>query len=264
MLEIRSLRKVYDGHGRQVEALRRHHLHGRRRASSSASSARPAAARPRCCAASAACCAPTVGRGRAWRASRSTGPPDGLAIVFQEYGRSLFPWLRVRRQRRAAAEGQGPAAGPSGAGWSREALEAVGLADAAHRLPVAALRRHAAAGRDRPGAGVPAAGAADGRAVRRGRRADPGRPGGPGPLGLAAVRRHAAVRHPRHRRVGLPGPAGHRAVVLADHRRRGPARSTCRPSATSSPPGPTPASSSCAATSTRGSSRRSGTRCPTP
>jgi NitT/TauT family transport system ATP-binding protein len=25
-----------------------------------------------------------------------TGPPPGLAVVFQEYGRSLFPWLRVR------------------------------------------------------------------------------------------------------------------------------------------------------------------------
>ncbi|MFI7680881.1 ABC transporter ATP-binding protein [Actinophytocola sp. NPDC049390] len=27
---------------------------------------------------------------------RVDGPPDGLAVVFQEYGRSLFPWLRVR------------------------------------------------------------------------------------------------------------------------------------------------------------------------
>src|ERR1700754_4843573 len=24
-----------------------------------------------------------------------TGPPPGMAIVFQEYGRSLFPWMRV-------------------------------------------------------------------------------------------------------------------------------------------------------------------------
>ena len=23
------------------------------------------------------------------------GPPEGLALVFQEYGRSLFPWMRV-------------------------------------------------------------------------------------------------------------------------------------------------------------------------
>ena len=26
-----------------------------------------------------------------------SGPPPGLAVVFQEYGRSLFPWLTVRR-----------------------------------------------------------------------------------------------------------------------------------------------------------------------
>jgi NitT/TauT family transport system ATP-binding protein len=26
-----------------------------------------------------------------------TGPPPGMAIVFQEYGRSLFPWLTVRQ-----------------------------------------------------------------------------------------------------------------------------------------------------------------------
>src|SRR3954465_12072978 len=25
------------------------------------------------------------------------GPPPGMAVVFQEYGRSLFPWLTVRR-----------------------------------------------------------------------------------------------------------------------------------------------------------------------
>ena len=27
---------------------------------------------------------------------RVTGPPKKRAVVFQEYGRSLFPWLRVR------------------------------------------------------------------------------------------------------------------------------------------------------------------------
>ncbi|UOZ04940.1 ABC transporter ATP-binding protein [Amycolatopsis sp. WQ 127309] len=26
-----------------------------------------------------------------------TGPPPGMAVVFQEYGRSLFPWLTVRK-----------------------------------------------------------------------------------------------------------------------------------------------------------------------
>ncbi|HEY7597627.1 MAG TPA: ABC transporter ATP-binding protein [Actinophytocola sp.] len=63
-----------------------------------------------------------------------TGPPEGLAVVFQEYGRSLFPWLRVadnvdlplraagkkREQRRRLVA---------------EALDAVGLADAAAAYP---------------------------------------------------------------------------------------------------------------------------------
>jgi NitT/TauT family transport system ATP-binding protein len=62
------------------------------------------------------------------------GPPEGLAVVFQEYGRSLFPWLRVadnvdlplraagtgREERRRLVAG---------------ALDAVGLADAATAYP---------------------------------------------------------------------------------------------------------------------------------
>jgi len=64
-----------------------------------------------------------------------TGPPPNLALIFQDYGRSLFPWLRVlgnvtlplrsagtltTRERRAAA---------------LDALAAVGLADAAAQYP---------------------------------------------------------------------------------------------------------------------------------
>ncbi|OIJ64482.1 ABC transporter [Streptomyces mangrovisoli] len=65
---------------------------------------------------------------------RVTGPPPGMAFVFQEYGRSLFPWMRVAenvelplkqkdlpRQRRRELV--------------RDALEAVGLADAAGAYP---------------------------------------------------------------------------------------------------------------------------------
>ncbi|MFD2417432.1 ABC transporter ATP-binding protein [Amycolatopsis pigmentata] len=62
-----------------------------------------------------------------------TGVPEDLAVVFQDYSRSLFPWLSVasnvefplrsrlrRRERRARA---------------LEALEAVGLGDAARKFP---------------------------------------------------------------------------------------------------------------------------------
>lgn len=57
-----------------------------------------------------------------------TGPPKGMAIVFQEYGRSLFPWMTVwqnvelplKEKKVAAAERRR---------LVTEALEAVGLAD---------------------------------------------------------------------------------------------------------------------------------------
>jgi NitT/TauT family transport system ATP-binding protein len=62
------------------------------------------------------------------------GPPDGLAMVFQEYGRSLFPWLRVydnvelplkaKRIERARRDE-----------LVREAVDAVGLIDAIQAWP---------------------------------------------------------------------------------------------------------------------------------
>ena len=63
-----------------------------------------------------------------------SGPPEGLALVFQEYGRSLFPWLRVaqnielplKEQRVPRAERKRRVA---------EALEQVGLADSAGSYP---------------------------------------------------------------------------------------------------------------------------------
>jgi NitT/TauT family transport system ATP-binding protein len=63
-----------------------------------------------------------------------TGPPEGLAVVFQEYGRSLFPWLRV-------ADNVDLPLRAGGAGRARrhklvaEALDAVGLADADQAYP---------------------------------------------------------------------------------------------------------------------------------
>ncbi|QBI53387.1 Taurine import ATP-binding protein TauB [Streptomonospora litoralis] len=55
-----------------------------------------------------------------------TGPPPDMAVVFQEYGRSLFPWLRVRdnvelplKEKRLAKQRRRE--------LSDEALEAVGL-----------------------------------------------------------------------------------------------------------------------------------------
>ncbi|HWL44299.1 MAG TPA: ABC transporter ATP-binding protein [Ilumatobacter sp.] len=62
------------------------------------------------------------------------GPPEAMALVFQDYSRSLFPWMTVarnvafplRRKRMPKAERDAAVA---------ESLAAVGLADAAERYP---------------------------------------------------------------------------------------------------------------------------------
>ncbi|MEV7809084.1 ABC transporter ATP-binding protein [Microbispora sp. NPDC088329] len=63
-----------------------------------------------------------------------TGTPDGLAVVFQDYSRSLFPWLSVGdnvalplRRRGLDRAARREAAG--------EALDAVGLAGASSKYP---------------------------------------------------------------------------------------------------------------------------------
>ncbi|MEE1837969.1 ABC transporter ATP-binding protein [Streptomyces sp. SP17KL33] len=62
------------------------------------------------------------------------GPPPGMAVVFQEYGRSLFPWMRVGdnvelplRQKKLSRERR--------RGLVDDALASVGLSDAAGAYP---------------------------------------------------------------------------------------------------------------------------------
>ena len=96
--------------------------------------------------------------------------PERVGVVFQEA--SLFPWLTAldniefplalrgtpREERRRRAEAM---------------LTLVGLDGIRRALPARAVRRHEAARLDRARPGAGPAGAADGRAVRRARRADP-------------------------------------------------------------------------------------------
>lgn len=63
-----------------------------------------------------------------------SGPPEGMAVVFQEYGRSLFPWMSVRanvelplREKKMGTAERRKLAD--------DALTAVGLADAADGYP---------------------------------------------------------------------------------------------------------------------------------
>jgi NitT/TauT family transport system ATP-binding protein len=132
MLDVDGLRKVYDTQGRRVEAL-------------AGLTFRAAAGEFVCVVGPSGCgkttllrcvgglLAPSGGTVRV-DGSPVTAPPPDLAIVFQEYGRSLFPWLRVhenvelplRAKGLPKAERHRLVAG---------ALAAVGLADADRAYP---------------------------------------------------------------------------------------------------------------------------------
>ena len=95
MLDVRALKKVYEGRGRSVEAVR-----------DLTFSIAPG---------ELACIVGPSGAGKTTllkciaglldvtsgevvlHGERVTGPAEGMAIVFQEYGRSLFPWMTVRQ-----------------------------------------------------------------------------------------------------------------------------------------------------------------------
>jgi NitT/TauT family transport system ATP-binding protein len=63
-----------------------------------------------------------------------SGPPAGMAVVFQEYGRSLFPWMTVRQNVELPLKEKGVPKSER-AGKVDEALAAVGLTDSAGAHP---------------------------------------------------------------------------------------------------------------------------------
>jgi NitT/TauT family transport system ATP-binding protein len=130
MLDVQGLRKVYDAHGRRVEAIA--DLTFRVGPGEFVCVVGPSGCGKttllRC---AAGLLAPTAGAVRIDGAP-VTGPPPGLAVVFQEYGRSLFPWLRV------ADNVELPLRNRPHAERRRlvdDALAAVGLADAHRAYP---------------------------------------------------------------------------------------------------------------------------------
>jgi len=132
MLAVQGLRKVYDSHGRRVEAIR--DLTFTVDDGTFVCVVGPSGCGKttllRCI---AGLLPPTSGEVYV-EGTRVTGPPDGLAVVFQEYGRSLFPWLRVRENVELPLR----VAGMRGARRRTlvdEALDAVGLSDAHGAYP---------------------------------------------------------------------------------------------------------------------------------
>jgi NitT/TauT family transport system ATP-binding protein len=65
---------------------------------------------------------------------RVTGPPKKMAVVFQEYGRSLFPWMRVRDNVELPLKNQGVPNGERDR-LVDDALEAVGLSHVPRSYP---------------------------------------------------------------------------------------------------------------------------------
>jgi ABC-type nitrate/sulfonate/bicarbonate transport system ATPase subunit len=104
MLDVRGLRKVYEGRERQVEAVR--DLTFTLDAGDLVCLVGPSGCgKTTLLKCMSGLLAPTSGEVRL-RDQVITGPPPGMAVVFQEYGRSLFPWMSVRDN------------GPSVAAWS--------------------------------------------------------------------------------------------------------------------------------------------------
>ena len=94
-LNVRGLHKVYEGHGRRVEAIRDLTFTVDR--GQLVCVVGPSGAGKttllRCI---AGLLDPTRGE-IILDGTQVAGPPRGMAVVFQEYGRSLFPWMTVRQ-----------------------------------------------------------------------------------------------------------------------------------------------------------------------
>jgi NitT/TauT family transport system ATP-binding protein len=132
MLAVNGLRKVYDGRGRRVEAIGdlTFEIEGGSFVCIVGPSGCGKTTLLRCC---AGLLPPTSGT-ITLSGAPVTGPPDGLAVVFQEYGRSLFPWLRVVDNVDLPLRAAGIARAERRE-LVRDALDAVGLGDAHKAYP---------------------------------------------------------------------------------------------------------------------------------
>jgi NitT/TauT family transport system ATP-binding protein len=138
VLEVRGLKKVYEGHGRSVEAIRR--LTFDIPKGQLVCIVGPSGAGKTTLLRCIAGLLDTTAGDIVLDGEKVTGPPRGMAVVFQEYGRSLFPWMTVQQNvERPLIERKVPKA--ERRRIVAEALEAVGLADAQTRADLEDLVR---------------------------------------------------------------------------------------------------------------------------
>ncbi|MFJ9893145.1 ABC transporter ATP-binding protein [Streptomyces sp. NPDC091280] len=132
LLDVSGLKKVYEGSGRRVEAVRDLTFS-------------VAAGELVCLVGPSGCgkttllkcmgglLAPSAGEVRL-NGRKVSGPPPGMAFVFQEYGRSLFPWMRVGENVELPLK-QKDLSRSRRRELVADALASVGLADAAGAYP---------------------------------------------------------------------------------------------------------------------------------
>jgi NitT/TauT family transport system ATP-binding protein len=126
LLEVRRLRKVYDGHGRSVEAIG--DLSFACGDGELVCIVGPSGAGKTTLLKCVAGLIPPTSGEVVLGDARVAGPPPDMAVVFQEYGRSLFPWLTVWRNVALPLEQRGGVRGEL-RGLVDAALAEVGLAD---------------------------------------------------------------------------------------------------------------------------------------
>ncbi len=130
--------------------------------------------------------------------------------VFQ--AAALYPWRTIARNVALPLEIMGlPRAERDKR--VRDNLALVNLTGFERKYPVAAFRRHAAAGVDRPGARRRAGAAADGRAVRGARRDRPRPPQRAAPAAVGEDRQDGDLRHPLDPRGSVPVDPDRRDVA---------------------------------------------------
>lgn len=127
MLDVRGLRKVYEGRGRTVEAVR--DLTFSLRAGELVCIVGPSGAGKTTLLRCVAGLLDATDGEVFLQEQRVTSPPPGMAVVFQEYGRSLFPWMTVRQNVELPLK-EKKVTGSERRRLVDEALKDVGLADA--------------------------------------------------------------------------------------------------------------------------------------